>query len=122
MADERLRIRRADRLDADGAGRGIRDRERRRSPLRGGGKPPESASPASVTFMSWRALIAVLVLGLVTPVRTAQQPPTASQAGRSSDFVPEEATISDTHAALGAGRVTCVQVVQAYLRRIQSYD
>ena len=47
---------------------------------------------------------------------------TESQAGRSSTFVPEEATISDIHAALGAGRVTCVQVVQAYLRRIEAYD
>ena len=70
--------------------------------------------------MSVRALIVVLMFGLVTAV-TAQQP-TESQSGRGSTFVPEEATISDVHAALGAGRVTCVQVVQAYLRRIEAYD
>jgi amidase len=44
------------------------------------------------------------------------------QVGRPSSFVPEEATISDIHAALAAGRITCVQVVQAYLRRIDVYD
>lgn len=44
------------------------------------------------------------------------------QADPSSTFVPEEATISGIHAALAAGRITCVQVVQAYLRRIEAYD
>ena len=69
-----------------------------------------------------RALIFLVMLGLVTSALTAQRPPAESQAGRNSDFVPEEATISDIHAALRAGRITCVQVVQAYLRRIEAYD
>ena len=48
---------------------------------------------------------------LVTGVLAAQQ-----------NFVPEEATISATHAAFAAGRITCVQLVQAYLNRIDAYD
>ena len=38
------------------------------------------------------------------------------------NFVPEEATIQGTHAAFAAGRLTCVQVVRAYLNRIAAYD
>src|SRR5213594_4936288 len=38
------------------------------------------------------------------------------------DFTPEEATISATHAAFAAGKTTCVQLVRAYLNRIQAYD
>ena len=72
--------------------------------------------------MSARALIVLVMLGLVTSLLTGQQPLAESQAGQNSTFVPEEATISDIHAALGAGRITCVQVVQAYLRRIEAYD
>ena len=41
---------------------------------------------------------------------------------RTSTFVPDEATISGIHAALAAGTTTCVQVVQAHLRRIEAYD
>src|SRR5437667_4997555 len=48
---------------------------------------------------------------LVTGVLAAQQ-----------NFVPEEATISATHAAFAAGRITCVQLVQAYLNGIDAYD
>ncbi len=38
------------------------------------------------------------------------------------DFAPEEATISATHAAFAAGKTTCVQLVRAYLNRIEAYD
>lgn len=41
---------------------------------------------------------------------------------QSRNFVPEEATIRDTHAAFAAGQVTCVQLVQAYLNRIEAFD
>lgn len=37
-------------------------------------------------------------------------------------FAVEEATVSSIHAALAARRVTCVQLVQAYLDRIAAYD
>jgi amidase len=55
------------------------------------------------------------LLGLAVVLALAVQ-------NRPATFVPEEATISDVHAALAAGRITCVQVVQAYLRRIEAYD
>ena len=41
---------------------------------------------------------------------------------QSSSFTLEEATISSVHAALAERRITCVQLVQAYLDRIQAYD
>ena len=63
----------------------------------------------------------VVVLGLVTTLEAAAQPAQTS-AGRAPTFVPEEATISGIHAALASRDVTCVQVVQAYLRRIETYD
>ena len=43
-------------------------------------------------------------------------------AGQPQTFVPEEATIAGIQGALASRDVTCVQVVQAYLRRIETYD
>ena len=34
----------------------------------------------------------------------------------------EEATIDDLHAAIRAGEITCVQVVQHYLDRARAYN
>src|SRR3989454_10283623 len=45
----------------------------------------------------------------------------ASRSAQASDLVPE-ATIRSTHAAFATGEVTCVQLVQAYLNRIEAYD
>jgi Asp-tRNA(Asn)/Glu-tRNA(Gln) amidotransferase A subunit family amidase len=45
-----------------------------------------------------------------------------SQAARKSTFVVEEATISGVHAAIAGGDISCAQVVQAHLRRIETYD
>ena len=39
-----------------------------------------------------------------------------------SSFEVAEAGIAELRAALDAGRVTSVQLVQAYLRRIEAYD
>ena len=47
---------------------------------------------------------------------------TAQSQAAPTAFAAEEATISSIHAALAAGNVTCVQVVQAHLRRIEAYD
>jgi amidase len=66
-------------------------------------------------------LVLVVVLGLASPLDAGHHPD-QEQADRPLGFVPEAATISDIHAAMAAGRVTCVQVVQAYLRRIDAYD
>src|SRR5690554_6149444 len=38
------------------------------------------------------------------------------------DFSPVEATVATIHAALETGRLTCVQLVQSYLQRIEAYD
>jgi Asp-tRNA(Asn)/Glu-tRNA(Gln) amidotransferase A subunit family amidase len=63
----------------------------------------------------------VVVLALFTCPVTARQEP-AVRTDRNATFVPEEATISGIHDALAAGLTTCVEVVQAYLRRIDAYD
>ena len=39
-----------------------------------------------------------------------------------NDFSPEEATVASVHAALAAGRVTCVRLVESYLERIAAFD
>jgi Asp-tRNA(Asn)/Glu-tRNA(Gln) amidotransferase A subunit family amidase len=75
-----------------------------------------SVTPALQRRQTLQSKIDILViLGLI------MTPPVAGsrQAG---GFVPEEATITETAAALAAGRVTCVQVVQSYLNRIAAYD
>src|SRR5438552_13860821 len=41
---------------------------------------------------------------------------------QASNFEVREATIADVHAALQARRITCVQLVQKYLDRIDAYD
>jgi amidase len=54
----------------------------------------------------------VIALGMITIALTAQ----------TTNFEVQEATIADIHAALRARRVTCSQVVQKYLDRIDAYD
>src|SRR5215475_11414666 len=54
---------------------------------------------------------ALVVALLITGTLAAQQ-----------NFVPEEATIRDIHAALSSSQITCVQIVRAYLNRIEAYD
>jgi amidase len=46
----------------------------------------------------------------------------SAQTRNAQRFVPEEASISSIHAALSARMVTCVQVIQSYLNRIDAYD
>src|SRR5262244_1106127 len=56
-----------------------------------------------------------LILALTSTVVSAQT-------RNAQRFVPEEASISSIHAALSARMVTCVQVIQYYLNRIDAYD
>src|SRR5262245_20217632 len=56
-----------------------------------------------------------LILALASTVVSAQT-------RNAQRFVPEEASISSIHAALSARMVTCVQVIQSYLNRIDAYD
>src|SRR3989475_7712656 len=46
----------------------------------------------------------------------------AGRLAAQQDFAPEEATISATHAAFAAGKITCVELVRAYLNRIEAFD
>ena len=39
-----------------------------------------------------------------------------------NEFSPEEATVATVHAALAAGRLTCVRLVESYLERIAAFD
>lgn len=48
--------------------------------------------------------------------------PAGQQPNTSGRFVPEEASIRELAAALAERRLTCVQVVQSYLNRIEAYD
>jgi Asp-tRNA(Asn)/Glu-tRNA(Gln) amidotransferase A subunit family amidase len=57
------------------------------------------------------ALAAVFALGMAS-----------AQAAAPGSFRLEEATIADVHAAMKAGRLTCRQLVSAYLARIEGYD
>src|SRR2546427_1299979 len=41
---------------------------------------------------------------------------------QTSNFEVQETTIADIHAALQARRITCAQLVQKYLDRINTYD
>jgi amidase len=46
----------------------------------------------------------------------------AARAQTAARFVPEEATVASLHAAIMAGRISCVQVTRAFLDRIAAYD
>jgi Asp-tRNA(Asn)/Glu-tRNA(Gln) amidotransferase A subunit family amidase len=63
-----------------------------------------------------------VVLCLIASPLTGEPPTMQTQAARKSTLVLEEATISGVHAALAGGDISCAQVVQAHLRRIEAYD
>ena len=64
---------------------------------------------------------AVLACGLCAVALLSGRFPSASQRP-SAEFVLEEATIKSVHAAFASGQLTCVQLVQRYLSRIEGYD
>jgi Asp-tRNA(Asn)/Glu-tRNA(Gln) amidotransferase A subunit family amidase len=66
--------------------------------------------PRSRTFRPIRLLLAVSLLLTAPGVAFAQ------------DFEIEEATIAEVHAAFLSGDLTCVDLVQGYLDRIEAYD
>ncbi len=55
------------------------------------------------------SLVTFVIAGILTTLQT-------------SNFEVQEATIADIHAALQARRITCAQLVQKYLDRINAYD
>src|SRR5216117_2432538 len=46
----------------------------------------------------------------------------AGQPGAQTPFRLEEATIAELHAAIRAGDITCVQIVQHYIDRARAYN
>src|SRR3954467_2638086 len=58
-----------------------------------------------------RSIAWLVPLALIGAPAQAQQP-----------FPLIEATVDSIHAEMRAGRLTCVQLVQAYLNRIKAYD
>lgn len=66
-----------------------------------------------------RPLAAAATAFLLATSALHGQTPAARQA---PPFLLEEATIADLHAAMRAGALSCRQLVQGYLNRIQAYD
>ena len=65
--------------------------------------------------VSARRVAALVLFALVAlPAPSPAQPP--------APFVVEEATIAQVHAAMRDGRLTCRQLVSAYLKRIDTFD
>lgn len=57
-----------------------------------------------------------LTVTMVVPIKSGQR------AVVPANFAVEETTIAAIHAALASARVTCVQLTQSYLKRIEAYD
>jgi Asp-tRNA(Asn)/Glu-tRNA(Gln) amidotransferase A subunit family amidase len=66
--------------------------------------------------------VASVILALVLTGANAVTVTVASDAQDPTPFAVEEATVSQVHAALASRRITCVQLVRAYLARIAAYD
>lgn len=72
--------------------------------------------------MNPRVLIPIASGFLALPL-AAQTPTTATPAvAPAGPVIIEEATIADLHAAMRNGALSCRQLVQGYLRRIEAYD
>src|SRR5712692_2210247 len=65
----------------------------------------------------WRGAIAVLMAAMFAAGLRAQ-----TREGNKGKFEVTETTIAETQEAIRSGKVTCRQLVEAYLARIQRYD
>jgi len=85
--------------------------------------------------LAWRAWLALLLAAVISTAVvnrigaqgdarefSIRQPHSSSPAFPSGHFEITEATISQAHAAMRAGKLTCHQLVEEYLRRITAYD
>jgi Asp-tRNA(Asn)/Glu-tRNA(Gln) amidotransferase A subunit family amidase len=77
-----------------------------------------------MTRISLSRVAPVLCLGFcaIPPVSAQSSPDHLAAPGSGAKFEVTETTIADTKAALRSGRVTCRQLVEAYLARIRVYD
>jgi amidase len=67
--------------------------------------------------VSGRRELLVAIAFLAADLPLMSQPPAPA-----NEFHPEEATVASVHAALAAGRLTCVRLVESYLERIAAFD
>jgi amidase len=78
-----------------------------------------------LALVSAAAIAAAIVGGIgargEAPLEVIAQRTNTASIGR-KNFEIMEATIADAHAAMHAGKLTCRQLVQEYLRRIRAYD
>jgi Asp-tRNA(Asn)/Glu-tRNA(Gln) amidotransferase A subunit family amidase len=96
---------------------------------RAGASRPFAVYDARVTITTRLALFAAapavgaaITLSAQAPAARPAQAAPLIAAAAPMPFAVEEARIADIHAAMKAGRLTCRTLVQAYLRRIDSYD
>ena len=64
-----------------------------------------------------RSVFVFLLAGLVVDAGIAR-----GASAKASAFDVRETTIAETQAAIRAGRVTCRQLVEAYIKRVKAYD
>lgn len=82
-----------------------------------------AARRANVTVMVLTPARILLSALLALALALGVAPGTTAPSGATSTAFPlVEATIADVHAALADGRLTCVDLVQGYLDRIDAYD
>jgi amidase len=101
----------------------------------GGNFFPRSRKAESMTERIWRALqplqfalvIAAAIVGGIgargeAAAEVGARQKSTEPAGKRANFEITEATIAEAHAAMRAGKLTCHQLVEEYLRRIRVYD
>src|SRR5580704_17373792 len=67
---------------------------------------------AAVKILTWMMVWPAVLSAMITMARAQSTPP----------FEVEEATIAQVHEAMRSGRLTCRELVDAYIRRIHAYD
>jgi amidase len=72
--------------------------------------------------LSRAALALCLGSCVIPPVSAQSSPDHRAAAGSRAKFEVTETTIADTKEAIRSGRITCRQLVEAYLSRIRAYD
>lgn len=75
------------------------------------------SAPGSRLVASLLAALGAVVLVPLGADSSRTQPQTPR-----SPFVPDEMTIASIHTAFSTGALTCTQLVQSYLNRIDAYD
>lgn len=78
--------------------------------------------PVAEATQRYRAAMTVLHLAAVSLALTLAFAVIVAGQSTSSSFQPIEATIDDVRRGLTTGQITCAQIINAYLRRIDTYN